>query len=266
MLPKYLMLMNVRLLDRLECQRDALAAADAQRDHAALETIAMHRMDEPRREHSAGRADRMAVRHGAAFDIDDVLRQAKLLRHRQRHRREGFVDLDAFDVGKLPAGAFQRLAHGRHRAEPEQAGLDGRNAISHEPGRGFDRRVSAKARLATTIAAAPLLRPGALPAVIVPVSRKAGRSLVSTSTVVSGRGASSVAKASMPFLPLMSTLTISSANLPAFCAAPKRCCERAAKLSCASRVSCAFITRSSVCQPECLPENASSRPSRSMLS
>jgi len=32
------------------------------------------------------------------------------------------------------------------------------------------------------------------------------------------------------------------------------------------RVSCACVTRSSVCQPECLPENASSRPSRSMLS
>src|SRR5207245_2594947 len=62
-------------------------------------------------------------------------------------------------------------------------------------------------------------RPGALPAVIVPLSRKAGRSLLSPSNVVSGRGASSTANGSTPFLPRTSTATISPANLPAFCAA-----------------------------------------------
>ena len=125
---------------------------------------------------------------------------------------------------------------------------------------------SAKARSATIIAAAPLFRPGALPAVIVPSSRNAGRSLASTSNVVSGRGASSATNASIPFLPRISTAMISSLNLPAFWAALKRCCERSAKRSCAARESCAWVTRSSVCQPECLPEKASSRPSRSMLS
>ena len=125
---------------------------------------------------------------------------------------------------------------------------------------------SANNRSATIIAAAPLLRPGALPAVIVPSLRKAGFSLASTSKVVSGRLASSVSNISGPFRPLTSTPTISAAKRPLFCAATKRCCERCAHRSWSSRVMLKRVTRSSVCQPECSPENASLSPSRSMLS
>src|SRR5262249_48805637 len=48
-----------------------------------------------------------------------------------------------------------------------------------------DRR-SANKLSATIIAAAALFKPGALPAVLVPLPRKAGRSLANTSTVGSG--------------------------------------------------------------------------------
>jgi NAD(P)-dependent dehydrogenase (short-subunit alcohol dehydrogenase family) len=40
-------------------QRGALATADAQRDDATLETITSHGVNEPRREHGTGCADRM---------------------------------------------------------------------------------------------------------------------------------------------------------------------------------------------------------------
>src|SRR5437762_4517586 len=93
---------------------------------------------------------------------------------------------------------------------------------------GCRRLRSANSRSATTIAAAPLLRPGALPAVIVPSLRNAGFSLVSTSSVVSGRFASSVAKVSGPLRPLISTPTICVAKRPAACAAANRFCERSA--------------------------------------
>ena len=81
------------------------------------------------------------------------------------------------------------------------------------------------------MAAAPLLSPGALPAVIVPSLRNAGLSLASTSRVVSGRFASSVSKTCGPLRPLTSTPTISAAKRPAVCAAAKRFCERSAQRS-----------------------------------
>ena len=43
----------------LKRERDTLAAADAQRDDAALETVAAHRVDQSRRQHGARRPDRM---------------------------------------------------------------------------------------------------------------------------------------------------------------------------------------------------------------
>src|SRR5262245_59956196 len=63
---------------------------------------------------------------------------------------------------------------------------------------GLRPRFSANARSATIIAAAPLFKPGALPAVIVPSLRNAGFSLASVSIVVSGRLASSLSKRTVP--------------------------------------------------------------------
>ena len=50
------------------------------------------------------------------------------------------------------------------------------------------------------------------------------------------------------------------------CALAKRCCERAAQRSWASRVTWNFSTKSSVCQPEAASEKASFNPSRNTLS
>jgi hypothetical protein len=110
---------------------------------------------------------------------------------------------------------------------------------------------SAQRRSAMIIAAAPLLSPGAFPAVIVPSLRKAGFSLPRLSSVVSGRLCSSLAKLSGPLRPLISTATISASNLPAACAAEKRFWERSAHRSCWSRLIWYFVAKSSVCQPEC---------------
>ena len=153
-----------------------------------LEAVAAHRVQQARRQHRAGRADRMAVRDGAALDVDDVLRQAELARDGERHGGERLVDLDALDVAERPAGALQRLPHGGHGPEAEHARLDRRDAVGDQP-RASARgpAASAKPRSATIIAAAPLLRPGALPAVMVPSGRKAGLSLARVSSVVSGR-------------------------------------------------------------------------------
>ncbi|MNY44539.1 hypothetical protein D3C86_1795740 [compost metagenome] len=67
---------------------------------------------------------------------------------------------------------------------------------------------SAEARI---IAAAPSLMPEALPAVTVLPSPLTGLSLARASGVVSGRGCSSLATTVSPFLPLITTGTISSA-------------------------------------------------------
>src|SRR5262249_62298612 len=59
--------------DGFERKRNALPAADAQSDDAPFEIVAAHRMNETCGEDGAGCADRVAVRDGAAFDVDDVL-------------------------------------------------------------------------------------------------------------------------------------------------------------------------------------------------
>ena len=72
----------------------------------------------------------------------------------------------------------------------------------------------------TTTADAPSLTPGALPAVTVPPSLKAGFSLPRDSSEVSSRTGSSVSKITGgPFLCLISTGTISSRNFPDLMAA-----------------------------------------------
>ena len=92
------------------------------------------------------------------------------------------------------------------------------------------------------MAAAPLLRPGALPAVIVPPSRKAGRSFDRISNVVSGlrRLVDRERLGALPALDLdRDDLRRELACLLG--RAEERCCERAAKRSCASRESCARV-------------------------
>jgi hypothetical protein len=56
-------------------QRDTLTSADAERDHAAADAIAPHRVQKPRREHGTGRTDRMTMRDGTTLHIDDVFGQ-----------------------------------------------------------------------------------------------------------------------------------------------------------------------------------------------
>ena len=51
-------------------QCDALTAADAKGDKAARQTVAAHRMDALGGQHRTGRADRMTMGHGAAFDVE----------------------------------------------------------------------------------------------------------------------------------------------------------------------------------------------------
>src|SRR5260370_2871353 len=89
---------NGTSIDRLECERDALAAADAHSDDPAPEAVATHRMDEAGCQHRAGGADRMPVRDRAALGIDDVARQPELARDGNDGRREGLLRLAALDL------------------------------------------------------------------------------------------------------------------------------------------------------------------------
>ena len=91
-------------------QRDTLTAADAKRDKAAREAVAAHRVDEFGGQHRAGRADRMAVGDGAAFDVDDVLGKSELAGNHDGDGGERLIDLDALDGADVPAGALQAPA------------------------------------------------------------------------------------------------------------------------------------------------------------
>ena len=55
----------------------------------------------------------MTMRDRTTLNVDNVLRQAKVLRNGDRNRSESLVDLDALDICSLPTGAFEGLFHGR---------------------------------------------------------------------------------------------------------------------------------------------------------
>src|SRR5882672_9774180 len=58
------------LVDRLQGKRDALPAADAQRDNPALEAIALHAVNEAGGEHRSGRANGMPARERLLYRRD----------------------------------------------------------------------------------------------------------------------------------------------------------------------------------------------------
>src|ERR1700730_13219131 len=101
-------------MQRFDRKRDALAAADAQGDEAASQAVPAHRVNEFCREHRAGGAERVTMRHSAPFDIDDVLGKSELARNHNGDGRERLIYLDALDGSDVPAGALQRLPDRGH--------------------------------------------------------------------------------------------------------------------------------------------------------
>ena len=75
----------------------------------------------------------MAVRDGAALDIDDVLAEAEFVDEGDGDCGKGFVDLDAFHRTQRPGRTRQRLSDSRHGTKTEQAGLDGTDAHACDP-------------------------------------------------------------------------------------------------------------------------------------
>src|SRR5262249_60688753 len=78
-------------VQRFDGQRDALTAADAQPDKAARQTVAAHRGEQLGRQHCTGGADRMAMGHGPAFDVDDILGQPELAPDNDGDGGESFI-------------------------------------------------------------------------------------------------------------------------------------------------------------------------------
>ena len=97
-------------------------------------------------------------------------------------------------------------------------------------------RFSASSAVISTTAAAPSLRPEALPAVTVPSLEKAGRSFCIASIVAPGRIYSSLSTTTSPLRVLTVKGAISSLNRPAFCAASALFWLASANSSCSSRV------------------------------
>ena len=99
-----------------------MTSPDAQCHDAALDAVALHRMKEASSQHGARRTDRMTVCDGAAFDVHNIFGEAEFACYRDSDRGEGLVDLDALNVGDLPPGAGERLAHGGNGPSPNIPG------------------------------------------------------------------------------------------------------------------------------------------------
>jgi len=85
---------------------------------------------QPRGQYSAAGANWVTVRNGAAFNIHAVFGKAEFAQACQRDRTKSLVDFNALHVGHRPARPCQRLPHGGHWAQAEQAGFDGTDAVT----------------------------------------------------------------------------------------------------------------------------------------
>src|SRR5262249_668417 len=113
-------------------QRYALTAADAKRDKTAGQAVAPHRVDQLCRQHCTGRADRMAMGYGPAFNVDDLFWQPKLASNNDGDGCEGFIDLGALYGANVPAGALQGLLDRGHRSQSEHARFDRSDAVGDQ--------------------------------------------------------------------------------------------------------------------------------------
>ena len=123
-----------RSLNRFERERYSLSATDAQRDNSALDAVALHRMQKARCEHCPGRTNRMTMRNGTALDVDNILRQTKVLGDRDGNGRECLIDFDALNICGFPASTFERLLDCRDRTQSEHPRLDGPHTIGRQGG------------------------------------------------------------------------------------------------------------------------------------
>src|SRR5262249_13307014 len=101
-------------------EREAVAAAHAERGHTACEIAPFECIEQRRQNPAAARSDRVAQGARAAFYIPLGRLEAELLEHGDRLHRERLVELPEVDVLKLPAGLLQQAPHGldgRHEHE-----------------------------------------------------------------------------------------------------------------------------------------------------
>src|SRR6056297_2264001 len=100
----------------LDAERDAHAAADAQRGDALPGVAALH-LEQERVDHAAARRpDRVADGDGTAVDVDDTGVPAHLLVDGAGLRGEGLVGLHEVEIVDAPPRLFQRLAAGTDRS------------------------------------------------------------------------------------------------------------------------------------------------------
>ena len=86
-----------------DCQRDGIAAAEAQRRNASLRIAPSHFVKQRHENARAARADRMAQSDRAAIDVDFFRIQFELLHDGDRLDGKCLVQFDEIDIGEIPA-------------------------------------------------------------------------------------------------------------------------------------------------------------------
>src|SRR3989442_7148850 len=122
-------------LAAFHCQRDGVAAAEAESGDAALEIAASELVEQRDENARAGSADGMADGDGAAVHVDIFGIELELARDGDGGNGEGFVELEEIDVFiAIPAGFLEEIIDGVHGGHHDPLGLDAGNGLGDDAG------------------------------------------------------------------------------------------------------------------------------------
>src|SRR3954451_2528097 len=92
-------------------ERDAVAAAEAERGNPSLEIAPLQRVQQRRQHTRATRPDRVPERDSPAIDVHSCGVDAEFAEYRDHLHRECFVDLEEIDVLEIPSGLDGDFSH-----------------------------------------------------------------------------------------------------------------------------------------------------------
>src|SRR5262249_27173496 len=127
------MVIATRSLERFDRDGDAHSAANAEGGYPVAKATGLQGVQQRRENSCAARPNRMPERDRPTVHVDLRRVHAELSNHRQRLRRERFVELEQIDGRCLKPGAIEYLSHGGDRPDAHHHRIDTGHRVCQHP-------------------------------------------------------------------------------------------------------------------------------------